>query len=177
MKEWLEDIVKTLQGIQSLQHQFVSATCIACCLNQCSIEYEQSKSFLFPLLRLLQIQPDTERRICPQYTFLCDLLVQKIFWYESLCVYRLYICNFWCTYHFSRNIAAALQQLCKQAIKAVTTETYKDWLYVLPFYHFIKDNREPFTSPEYDPEKIVFKTGLLELIGSTWKLPKGLVLI
>ena len=41
-------------------------------------------------------------------------------------------------------------------MKARTKEPVWDWLYVLPLYHFMKGESEPFMSLEYNPEKIKF---------------------
>lgn len=78
-------------------------------------------------------------------------------------------------YHFRRIIAAALEQLCEEAAKADTKETNTDWLFVLPLYHFSKRSSEPFMPPEYNPEIIVFNTGLLDRLGGNWRLPQGWV--
>ena len=57
-------------------------------------------------------------------------------------------------------IANAVARLCKEAMKF----TVWDWLYVLPLYHFMKDNnREPFMVPEYDPSKISISARAKEL--------------
>ena len=84
MKEWLEEIVTALQNVQSSQNQFISATCVACCLQQCHVNFNlKKKDFLFPLMRMLRVQADTESRTLPEYTCLCDLLVQRNFRYET----------------------------------------------------------------------------------------------
>lgn len=75
---------------------------------------------------------------------------------------------------FSVEIAAAIGQLCEQAAKADMKETNTDWLFVLPIYHFMKKSSEPFMAPEYNPEKVVFRTGLVARLG-TCRLPQGLV--
>ena len=83
MKEWLEGIVVKLHHVRNAQRQFISATCVVCCLHLCHINYSlKKKDYLFPLLKMLHVQPVTESRMCPEYTCLCDLLVQERFWYE-----------------------------------------------------------------------------------------------
>ena len=60
-------------------------------------------------------------------------------------------------------IADAVARLCKEAMKS-RNEPLWDWLYVLPLYHFMKDNnREPFMVPEYDPSKISISARAQEL--------------
>ena len=76
---------------------------------------------------------------------------------------------------FRRSIAASIEQLCEEAAKADTKETNTDWLFVLPLYHFSKHSSEPFMPPEYNPEIIVFNTGLLDRLGGNWRLPQGWV--
>lgn len=85
MNEWLENVVMKLHRVKTLQRQFISAICVACCLHLCQVDSRLKKDYLFPLLRMLQVQPDRESRTCPEYTCLCDLLVDERFWYE--CVY------------------------------------------------------------------------------------------
>ena len=69
--------------------------------------------------------------------------------------------NFQSLYNgFRRDIAAAVGRLCQQGITAGTKESNMDWLFVLPFYHFMKGISEPFMTPEYDPEMIVFDNKL-----------------
>ena len=55
-------------------------------------------------------------------------------------------------------------------MKFDTKETIRDWLFVLPFYHFMRGISKPFMIPEYDPENIVFFNEL------DWELSQGLVL-
>ena len=73
---------------------------------------------------------------------------------------------------YSKTIATAVKALCQRQMKDSTNETNVDWLFVLPLYHFMDGKSEPFMPPEYDPEKILFYT---ELMDRSWKLPKGLV--
>ena len=88
MKDWLEGIVTAILRVQSSEKQFVTATCVACCLKQCKITFSLKKrEFLIPLLQMLQIQPVSESRTCPKYTYLCDLLVKASFRYECMYVY------------------------------------------------------------------------------------------
>ena len=170
MKEWIEEILTVLQSLQSSQHQFISATCVACCLQQCHISYNLKK--LFPLMRMLRVQVDTESRTLPEYTCLCDLLVQRNFRYES-CVYIVHIMHRACyvCVSFSIIIANAVGQLCQQAAKAGIKDANVDWLFILPLYHFMDGISDPFMPPEYDPERILFHTRITEI---DWTLPQGL---
>lgn len=74
---------------------------------------------------------------------------------------------------FSATIANAVGRLCQQAAKAGTKEANSDWLFVLPLYHFMDGISEPFMTPKYDPETILFYTRFSEF---EWRLPQGLVL-
>ena len=177
MKEWLEEIIIKLHRVKTLQHQFFSAICVACCLQLCHVNSRlKKKEFLFPLLRMLQVQSDAESRTCPEYACLCDLLVEQRFWYElCMCICCIHMHNlvYVCVSLFSAHIAASIEQLCVQAAKADTRDPNTDWLFVLPLYHFTKGTSKPFMPSEHNPEKIMFKTGLLAHLGDNWRLPQG----
>lgn len=64
---------------------------------------------------------------------------------------------------FRSKIADAVACLCKVAMKSRTSEPVWDWLYVLPLYHFMKDDLEPYMKPEYDPSKIFISARAKEL--------------
>ena len=51
-------------------------------------------------------------------------------------------------------VVSAIERLCKEAMNSSTREIIWDWLCVLPLYHFMRDDCEPFMTPEYNPEKI-----------------------
>ena len=57
---------------------------------------------------------------------------------------------------------SAVLQLCKQAMKQMTRELCQDWLAVLPLCHFITCSCNPFSSLEYDPEKVRFNARAIE---------------
>ena len=72
-------------------------------------------------------------------------------------------------------IADAVARLFKLAMKS-RNEPVWDWLYVLPLYHFMKDNSiEPFMVPEYDPSKISIgaRAKELSLQDMKFKVPIG----
>ena len=73
MKQWLEKIVGELQLVQNPQHQFVSSVCIVCVTQKCDIKYKdlKKKDFIFPLLKMLRVQP--ENKVCPNVSLLFDL--------------------------------------------------------------------------------------------------------
>ena len=50
--------------------------------------------------------------------------------------------------------ATSVAVLCKQTRKG---KFYKEWLFALPLYHFLKGLSEPYQKPIIDPEKISFK--------------------
>ena len=50
--------------------------------------------------------------------------------------------------------ATSVAVLCKQTRKG---KFYKEWLFALPLYHFLKDLSVPYQKPVIDPDKISFK--------------------
>ena len=88
MKEWLEKIVNFLQHMKDSQHKFSSAVCVAGCLQLCDLNHTLKKyKFLFPLLNVLQLKPDVERKICPDYSYVSNNLADESFRYEIDNVY------------------------------------------------------------------------------------------
>ena len=73
MKEWLESVVDALQSeaAEKTMKQLASALCIAHCLSQLSIKIEK---FALPLVKMLYLKPDLERKECPEYVSLCEIL-------------------------------------------------------------------------------------------------------
>ena len=69
-------------------------------------------------------------------------------------------------------VVSAIERLCKEAMKS---STIWEWLYVLPLYHFMRDDCEPFMTPEYNPEKISISTqaGNLDLKSFRSKVKTG----
>ena len=68
------------------QHKFSSAVCVAGCLQLCDLNYKLKKyKFLFPLLKILQLKPNVEREICPDYSYVCG--TDESFRYEINNVY------------------------------------------------------------------------------------------
>lgn len=87
-----------------------------------------------------------------------------------LCIYCACMHNLLCV--FSVTIANAVGRLCQQAAKVGTKENNMDWLFVLPLYHFMEGITQTFMTPNYDPEKAVFYTKIMEI--DHWRLPQGL---
>ena len=71
---WLEAVVNLLQTVESPKHQFIAAVCVASCSFQCHMHNLNQQGFVYPLLRMLRIQPSVEHRLCPNVSFLFDIL-------------------------------------------------------------------------------------------------------
>ena len=88
----------------------------------------------------------------------------------------LYSLNCILLFFFRRpNIAFGVARLFKEAMTAGIREPVWDWLYVLPLYHFMNGESDPFMSLEYDPEKIKFnaRAADLDLRNVKFKVPLG----
>jgi len=77
MKGWLSSIVDTLQAgaTRNTKNQLVSAVCVAHCLGKINLQLDDE--FSLPLVRMLYLQPDLERKECPDYQYLCDFLPEE----------------------------------------------------------------------------------------------------
>ena len=76
-----------------------------------------------------------------------------------------------------KNLANAIRDFCKEAMKFTTKENNWDWPFVLPLYHFLSGDCEPFASLEYNPENIQFnvRANDLDYRGVRQKITKGYV--
>ena len=79
MKEWLESIVDVLQdgANEDAMNQLVSAVCVTHCLRKVFIFNLKQDKFALPLVRMLYLRSDLERKECPDYQYLCDLLPKQ----------------------------------------------------------------------------------------------------
>ena len=76
MKEWLESVVDALQSeaAEKTTKQLTSALCIAHCLPRLGIHNVKIEKFALPLVKMLYLKPDLERKECPEYVSLCEIL-------------------------------------------------------------------------------------------------------
>ena len=74
MKVWLEGIVAELQEVQSPRRQFITSVCIVYCTVSCKIKHLKMKEFVYPLLKMLRLNPDVKREVCPNFSSLYDLI-------------------------------------------------------------------------------------------------------
>ena len=76
MKEWLESIIVSLQkGAAENANQLVSAVCVTHCLRIINLGLDDK--FALPLVRMLYLRFNLERKECPDYLYLCDLLPKE----------------------------------------------------------------------------------------------------
>ena len=73
MKEWLESVVDALQNEETMK-QLASALCIAHCVAKLGIYNVKIEKFALPIVRMLYLKPDLERKVCPDYVYLCEIL-------------------------------------------------------------------------------------------------------
>lgn len=76
MKEWLESIVDALQKEETMR-KLASALCVTHCLPKLGIYNVKIEKFVLPLVRMLYLKPDLEKKVCPDYVHLCEILPQK----------------------------------------------------------------------------------------------------
>lgn len=67
----MEEIVAELQNVDSSKHQFISSVCIACFTEECHVSFKAAD--LYPLLKMLCVQPNLESKICPNVSYLMDV--------------------------------------------------------------------------------------------------------
>ena len=60
--------------VENPSYQFVSSVCIASCCLECGIFYLKKSEFVYPLLRMLHIEPIMETKTCPKVCFLFNFL-------------------------------------------------------------------------------------------------------
>lgn len=79
MKEWLESIVDALQdgAAENQKNQLVSAVCVTHCLRKSGIFNIKLDKFALPLVRMLYLRPNLEKKDCPDYQYLCDFLPKQ----------------------------------------------------------------------------------------------------
>ena len=75
-KNWLEEVVKLLQGVDNTKHKFVSSVCVACCTMDCHVSQLKQEEFVYPLLEMLHIQPNLESQSCPNVSYLFEVIDQ-----------------------------------------------------------------------------------------------------
>jgi len=87
MKEWLESIVDALQdgAAENEMNRLVSAGCVTHCLREIFIYNLKLDKFALPLVRMLYLRPDLEKKECPYYLYLCDLLPKQHRYLIILC--------------------------------------------------------------------------------------------
>jgi hypothetical protein len=133
LKKWLEEIIKHLEGVGNPLCRFLSSACIATCFLDCHVSQLNEVECVYPLLRMLHIQPNMETQTCPNVLFLRS------------------ISSITCR----EKVQQAVLQLCKNAMKFKTiSEPCLDWLYVLPLCHFLSGAIQPFASLEYNPSHL-----------------------
>ena len=75
---WLESIVESLQSgsAESPQKQLASVVLIVYCIKKSSINIVDhcKERFVISLLKLLHLRSDPEKRQCPDYEYLCEVL-------------------------------------------------------------------------------------------------------
>ena len=79
MKEWLESVVHALQDgeTENAVKQLASALCVTHCLPKVGIFNLKVDKLALSLVRMLQLKPDLERKECPEYEYLCEILPKK----------------------------------------------------------------------------------------------------
>ncbi len=76
LKEWLELIVADLIQLPS-DHSgkhMVSALTIAYCFCTLGVSHPKLDKFAVPVLKLLEVTTDLEKRQCPEYPVVCSVL-------------------------------------------------------------------------------------------------------
>ena len=56
------------------RHKFIASVIIAYCSLECHVSYLKQEGFVYPLLRMLRILPNTENLVCPNVSFLLDII-------------------------------------------------------------------------------------------------------
>ena len=56
------------------KHKFIASACIACFSLECEVFHLKQEPFVYPLLRMLRIQPNMETLVCPNVSFLLDII-------------------------------------------------------------------------------------------------------
>lgn len=79
MKEWLESVVEKLieEPDNGSGKHLVAAVAIAYCFHKYVILKADLDKFTLPLLSMLQLRPNVERKFCPDYDLLCSFLTKE----------------------------------------------------------------------------------------------------
>ena len=76
MKEWLESVVDALQdGVAG--NKLASALCVTHCLPKIGIHNLKIERFALPLVKMLYLKPNLEKKECSDYMHLCEILPEK----------------------------------------------------------------------------------------------------
>ena len=65
--------MKNLQYIKNPLCRFISSVCIACSVIDCHIFKMKQVEFLFPLLQMLQVEPNPENKTIPYFSYLLNI--------------------------------------------------------------------------------------------------------
>ena len=66
-----------LQFVENPKSQFISSVCIVYCLEECHFVQPKEAKFLYPLLQMLQVQPNKRDRSCPNVAYIFDATNDK----------------------------------------------------------------------------------------------------
>ena len=79
MKEWLESVVDALQGgtAENTMKQLASALCVTHCLPKVGIFNLKIDKLALSLVEMLQLRHNLERKQCPDYEYLCEILPKQ----------------------------------------------------------------------------------------------------
>ena len=79
------------------RHKFIASVIIACCSLECHVSRLKQEEFVYPLLRMLRIQPNVGNLVCPNVSFLLDIIGEDeyvryvdVFVYEQ--PYAVFLC-------------------------------------------------------------------------------------
>ena len=76
MKEWLESVVDALED-GATENRLASALCVTHCLPKIGIHNLKIERFALPLVEMLYLKPNLEKKECPDYVYLCEILPKK----------------------------------------------------------------------------------------------------
>ena len=90
MKEWLESVANTLQdGVAG--NKLASALCVTHCLTKIGIQNLKIDRFALPLVEMLYLTPNLEKKDCPNYIYLCVFLKDTGHLYGHMCLWIFYL--------------------------------------------------------------------------------------
>ena len=67
------DYLQSAVNIDGRQ-KFIASVCIACWSLEFHVSHLKQERFVYPLLRMLRIQPNLEISVCPNVSFLLDII-------------------------------------------------------------------------------------------------------